>query len=592
MEIYLDMAWQICIIVPMYIDVVPNRNSRPAVLLRQARRQGDKILKRTLANLSDWPPDKIGRLKALLRDEPLCAPRDCFHIERSWPHGHVQAILSALAKLGLERLLDPKASRPRTLVLGMIAERLIHPCSKLATARLWDESSLGRALGAAPVDVDELYAALSWLLERQGRIQRHLARRHLAEGAAVLYDVSSSYYEGRCCPLARLGHDRDGKGGRPIIVYGLLANAKGCPVAIEVYPGNTADPKTVPDQVARLRRDFALERVVLVGDRGMLTSARIEELKKYPGLGWISCLRAQQIRALAGSEGPLQMSLFDQSNLAEISAPQEFPGERLVACYNPLLAEERARKREELLAATETLLDKIKQEALRRRKTPLRRAQLGLKAGKVLGRYKMGKHFKLEIEDGRFAFARNPATIEREAALDGIYVIRTSESAAALSAAGAVRGYKSLAQVETAFRTLKGVDLRVRPIFHRTADAVRAHLFLCFLAYYVEWHLRQAWKPLLFDDEQLEQDRARRDPVAPAQASPAARRKKVQRTTAEGLALQSFETLLAHLATQCLALCHVPSVPDSPRFEQATLPTPLQQRAFDLLESNFPVPSK
>lgn len=575
----------------MYIDAVPNRNSKPAVLLREAKRQGRKIVKRTLANLSHWPEEKIKRLKALLRDEPLCSPDDCFRIERSLPHGHVQAILIALAKLGLERLLDPKPSRQRSLVAGMIAERLIHPRSKLATARLWSESSLGRALGIEEVDVDELYAALAWLLERQGAVQRKLARRHLAEGAAVLYDVSSSSYEGRHCPLARFGHDRDGK-GLPIIVYGLLANARGCPVAIEVYPGNTADPKTVPDQVERLRREFALSRVVLVGDRGMLTSARIEELKKYPGLGWISCLRAQQIRALAGGAGPLQLSLFDQTNLAEISAPQEFPGERLVACLNPVLAEERARKREELLQATEKLLEKIKREAARRKKTPLSRAQIGLKAGRVLARYKMGKHFKLEIEEGRFGYARNPATVEREAALDGIYVIRTSESPAALPAAAAVRGYKSLAQVEAAFRTLKGVDLRVRPIFHRAEDAVRAHVFLCFLAYYVEWHLRQAWKPLLFDDEELERERARRDPVAPAKPSLSARRKKVQRMTADGLALQSFETLLTHLATQCLSLCRVQSVPDAPGFEQVTQPTPLQQRAFDLLESNFPVPSK
>jgi hypothetical protein len=575
----------------MYIDTVPNRNSQPAILLREARRQGKKIIKRTLANLSHWPADKISRLKALLRDEPLCSPQDCFEIQRSLPHGHVQAITAALARLGLERLLDPRPSRQRTLVLGMIAERLIQPCSKLATARLWAESSLGRVLGAEAVDVDELYGALAWLLERQGAVQRKLARRHLGQGAATLYDVSSSYYEGRHCPLARFGHDRDGK-GRPIIVYGLLANAQGCPVAIEVYPGNTADPRTVEDQVERLRNDFALERVVLVGDRGMLTSARIEALKKYPGLGWISCLRAAQIRALAGGDGPLQPSLFDQTNLAEISAPREFPGERLVACHNPLLAEERARKREELLQATEALLEKIKREAARRRKTPLGRAKLGLKAGRVLARYKMGKHFKLEIEDGRFGFARNRATIEREAALDGIYVIRTSESAAALSAAGAVRGYKNLAQVEAAFRTLKGALLRVRPIFHRTEDAVRAHLFLCFLAYYVEWHLRQAWKPLLFDDEQLELDRARRDPVAPAKPSLSARRKKVRRTTADGLALQSFETLLVHLATQCLSRCRVKSDPDSPGFEQVTQPTPLQQQAFDLLESNFPVPSK
>jgi transposase len=574
------------IIVPMYIDIVPNRNSKPAVLLRQAQRQGKTIVKKTLANLSHWPDDKVARLRALLRDEPLCAPEECFQILRSLPHGHVQALMTASAKLGLERLLDAKHSRQRSLVLGMILQRLIHPRSKLATSRLWEESSLGRQVGARQVDVDELYEALSWLLERQDRIQRKLARRHLAAGATALYDVSSSYYEGRCCPLARHGHDRDGK-GRPIIVYGLLSDARGCPISIQVYPGNTADPKTVPDQVDRLRGDFELSRVVLVGDRGMLTSARIEDLRKYPALGWISCLRSQQIRGLVET-GPLQLSLFDQSNLAEISAPQEFPGERLVACLNPLLAAERARKREELLQATEKLLEKIRLEAERHKKTPLSRAQLGLKAGKVLGRYKMGKHFKLEIQDGRFAFTRHQAAIDREAALDGIYVIRTSEPSESLSAADAVRGYKSLSQVEAAFRTLKGVDLRVRPIFHRSEDAVRAHLFLCFLAYYLEWHLRRAWRSLLFADEELEQERKRRDPVAPAKPSAAAKLKKIQRMTADGLALHSFETLMIHLGTQCLSVCRLQSDSDAPTFDQVTLPTPLQKRAFDLLETDLP----
>jgi hypothetical protein len=574
----------------MYIDTIPNRNSRPAVLLREARRQGDKIIKRTLANLSHWPPAKIATLQALLRNEPLCAPQACFTIERSLPHGHVAAIRTAIAKLGLERLLAPRPSRPCDLVLGMIIQRLLQPRSKLATARLWGESTLGRALGVAGADVDELYAALAWLLERQGAVQRKLADRYLGPGCTTLYDVSSSDYEGRCCPLARFGHDRDGK-GRPVIVYGLLTNAGGCPVAVEVYPGNTADPATLNDQVERLRREFGLERVVVVGDRGMLTTARIQTLRQYPGLGWISCLRASQIRALV-DHGPLQLSLFDEKNLAEIQASAAFPGERLVACYNPLLAEERRRKREELLAATEKLLAKIVGEVGRRRRRPLSRARIGLKAGKVLGRYKMGKHFKLEIGEGAFAFTRNRETIAREEALDGIYVIRTSERAQTLSADQAVRSYKSLAQVEGAFRTLKGVELRVRPIFHRTEDAVRAHFFLCFLAYYVEWHLRQAWKPLLFDDEELEQERARRDPVLPAQPSAAARRKKVERTTPDGLPVHSFETLLAHLGTQCLALCRVQAVPDAPSFEQLTQPTPLQQRAFELLETNFPVPSR
>ena len=575
----------------MYIDAVPNRNSKPAILLREAHRQGKKIIKHTLANLSHWPAKKIDNLRALLHDEPLCSPQDYFQIERSLPHGHIQAILIAIARLQLERILDSQPSRQRTLVLGMIIERLIHPRSKLATARLWQDSSIGHELGIEQdIDVDELYQALHWLLERQPRIQRKLGRRHLEEGCTTLYDVSSSYYEGHCCPLAHHGHDRDGK-GRPIIVYGLLTNAQGCPVAIEVYPGNTADPKTVNDQVGYLRKDLTLDRVVLVGDRGMLTSACIETLKQYPGLGWISCLRAQQIRTLV-QNGPLQLSLFDQNNLAEIHAPQDFPGERLVACYNPLLAEERQRKREDLLQSTEKLLEKIRREVERRKKTPLSRAQIGLKAGKVLSHYKMGKHFKLEIGDGQFVWSRNQETIECEQVLDGIYVIRTSESEQSLSAEQAVRGYKSLSQVEAAFRMLKGLDLRVRPIFHRTEDAVRAHMFLCFLAYYVEWHLRKAWKSLLFDDEELEEERQRRDPVAPAEPSLSARRKKIQRTTSDGLPIHSFQTLLMHLATQCLSYCRVKSDPDSPSFTQVTMPTELQQRALELLQSDFPVPSK
>ena len=566
----------------MYIETVPNRNSRPAVLLREGWREGKKVCKRTLANLSDWSEARIEALRRVLKNEPLASPQDAFVIERSLPHGHVQALLSAIKRMGLDLLLAAKRVRERDLVLAMIVERLLHPCSKLATTRLWHSSTLAEELGVTDATEDDLYEAMDWLLERQPRIEQKLAARHLSEGTQVLYDVTSSYYEGRTCPLMRFGHDRDGKRGRPIVVYGALTDAHGRPIALEVYPGNTGDPTTVPDQVQKLRSRFHLDHVVLVGDRGMLTHVQIEKLKHYPGLGWISALRSADIQQLVQG-GALQLSLFDEQNLAEIVAP-EFPGERLIACHNPLLAEERRRKRAALLAATEQKLAGIAREVARRKRTPLTAAEIGKKVGAAMNQFKMAKHFDTTIKEGAFAYARREQQIEREAQLDGIYVIRTSEPQSRLSAADTVRSYKLLAQVEHAFRCLKGIDILVRPIRHRDEQRVKAHLFLCMLAYYVEWHMRKALASLLFDDEQLDEDRKTRDPVAPAKPSAQAKKKKLVRVTADGLPIHSFETLLADLATRCRNRCRIKSDPNGTPFTHLTEPTPLQQRVFELLE--------
>jgi transposase len=463
----------------------------------------------------------------------------------------------------------------------MIVERLVHPCSKLATTRLWGTTTLGESLGVADADVDELYDALDWLLARQPHIEKKLAARHLREGGVVLYDVSSSYYEGRTCPLARFGHDRDGKTGLPIIVYGVMTDGDGRPVATEVYAGNVGDPTTVPDQVDTLRVRFGVAHVVLVGDRGMLTQTQIDHLKTYPGLGWISALRSPAIRALVES-GTLQLSLFDTQHLAEITSPA-FPGERLVACFNPLLADERRRKRENLLAATERDLATLARGAARRTRTPFDDATLGQKVGRVINHYKMAKHVTVTIDGGRLSWTRRRESIQQEARLDGFYVIRTSVPAGQLSAADTVRHYKGLARVERAFRCLKGIDLRVRPIHHRTEAHVRAHIFLCLLAYYVEWHLRQAWAPLLFADEALETDHQTRDPVAPATPSPAVRRKKAERQTSAGLPLHSFDTLLVALGTRCAHTCRLRTDSNAAPVRQLTPPSPLQARALALL---------
>jgi len=565
----------------MFIDIVPNRKSPPAILLREAWREGQKVRKRTVANLTGWPKEKVEALRRVLKNEPLMAPEEAFSIERSLPHGHVEAVLGTIRKLGLERLISSTRGRERDLVVAMVSERVIHPCSKLATTRVWHSTTLAEELGVSDADEDELYEAMDWLLARQEGIEKKLAARHLSEGSLVLYDVTSSYYEGRSCPLAQFGHDRDGKKGRPIIVYGLLTDGAGRPVAVEVYPGDTGDPSTVSDQAEKLRHRFGLSHLVLVGDRGMLTQTQIEKLRGYPGLGWISALRSARIRDLVES-GSLQMSFFDQKDLAEIRSA-EFPSERLVACFNPLSAEERKRKRRALLEATEKELERISKEVARRTKKPLGKDEIGKKVGKVIDRFKVGKHFTVTIEEHHFSFVRNEDKIGREEALDGIYVIRTSEPAERLSAEDAVRSYKNLTQVERAFRSLKGVDLLVRPIWHHTEDHVRAHLFLCMLAYYVEWHMRKALAPLLFDDEELDGNRKKRDPVKPAQPSASAKKKKNLRLTSEGLIVQSLDTLLMELGTRCRNRCRIKSDPKGPTFYQLTEKSPLQERAFQLL---------
>ena len=550
-------------------------------LLRRSVRVGQQVKHETLGNLSHLPAPLIDIIRRSLAGESFVPAAETFLIERSRPQGHVQAVLGTLRRLGLERLLASQRSRQRDLVVALVVERLLAPCSKLATARLWSHSTLAQQLEVEDADENDLYEALDWLGARQRRLETKLAKRHLAEGATVLYDVSSSYYEGRHCPLAAFGHSRDGKKGKPIIVYGVLSDHAGRPLAVDVYPGNTADPTTLPDQVAKLRRRFGLSRVVLVGDRGLLTQTQIDQLRQHPGLGWISALRSGSIRELVAG-GYLQLSLFDEQNLAEIRSP-DYPGERLIACYNPLLADQRRRKREELLAATEKELERIAAEVKRRTRTPLTADQIGVKLGRVLHRYKVGKHFATKMGDGLFAWSRREESIQREAALDGLYVIRSSEKKARLSAADTVRCYKSLAQVERAFRCLKGVDLRLRPIFHRTPERVRAHIFLCLLAYYVEWHMRRDLAPLLFADEQLEADRPLRDAVAAAQPSAATKKKKATRHSTDGLPLHSFRTLLDALATRCQNTCRVAGNEPSATFEQLTAATPLQQRAFELL---------
>ncbi len=566
----------------MYIETVPNRSSPPAILLRQGWREGRKTHKRTLANLSDWPKQKIETFRRLLRDETLVSPQDLFTTRQTLPHGHVEAILSMIRKLRLDSLMASKRCRERDLVLAMIVERLIDPCSKLATTRQWHTTTLAEELGVGDATEDDLYQAMDWLLERQGRIEKKLAERHLSEGCLVLYDVTSSSYEGRTCPLARFGHNRDGEKNLPIIVYAVMTDGEGRPVAVEVYAGNTGDPTTVPDQVEKLRQRFGLSRVVMVGDRGMLTPPQIDQLRKHPGFGWITALTSGAIRPLV-EQGALQLSLLDEQNLVEITSP-DYPGERLMVCHNPLLEEERGRKRQALLEATEKSLAKIGKEVARRKKKPLAAAEIGLKVGKVLGRYKVGKHFDCQIGDGSFQWTRREESIRQEAQLDGIYVIRTSEPAERLSAEDTVRSYKSLSEVERAFRCLKGIDLLVRPIRHRTEDRVPAHIFLCLLTYYVEWHLRRAWAPLLFEDEERPEERKRRDPVLPAKSSASAQAKKRSHQTAEGLPVHSFGTLLAELASRARVTYALRREESNLTFQQVPEPTPLQARAYDLLD--------
>jgi transposase len=551
-------------------------------LLRRSIRKGKTVTHETLGNLSHLPDHLIDIIKRSLKGETFVPAAEAFKITRSLPHGHVEAVLTMIRKLGLDDLIASEPSRRRDLVVAMIAERLVFPSSKLANTRHWHDTTLAEELGVADATEDQLYDAMDWLLERQSAIEKKLAKRHLTDGTLVLYDVTSSYYEGRTCPLARFGHDRDGKTGLPIIVYGTLTDAEGRPVAVQVYPGNTGDPTTVPDQVESLTKRFGLSRVVLVGDRGMLTQTQIDVLKKHPGLGWISALRSGSIRHLL-ADGHLVRNDLEAQRLAEITSP-EFPGERLVACYNPQLAEQRRQKRQDLLAATQAELEALAAHVARPAGPPETAAEIGVRAGKIINNCKMSKHFTLTIRDGHLGWSRKQNAIDQEELLDGIYVIRTSEPTERLTAADSVRSYKRLTLVEQAFRCLKGIDLLVRPIHHRTADRVRAHILLCLLAYYVEWHLRQAWEPLLFEDEELAVDRRRRDPVAPARASESARQKKKTHVMPGGLPVQSFRTLMAHLGTRCRNTCIMSADPNQTPFHQVTEADALQAKALRLIK--------
>lgn len=555
-------------------------------LLRHTYREDGKVKQLTVANLSDLPDDLIEVIRKRLAGEPLPADDDHFQIVRSLPHGHVAAVLGTLRKIGLDRIISSRPCREAQLITALIVLRIIAPASKLASLTgLQAETaqhSLGEELQLGEIRTGEIYEALDWLLKRQTRIENKLAKKHLEEGTLVLYDVSSSYYTGRQSELVRFGYSRDGKPDEPQIVYGLLCAADGCPVAIEVFPGNTADPTTFTAQVNRVRRRFGIRRVVLVGDRGMITSKRIEEdLREAEGLDWITALRSNGIKKLVEQQA-IQLGLFDQRDLAEV-ASADYPGERLIVCRNPLLAAERARKRNELLAVAEKKLDAVV-AAVARKKNPLRgKEKIGLRVGRELKSTKMQKHFELNIEDDAFSYRRRHEAIATEAAIDGLYVVRTSVPSEALSAEQAVSAYKDLSQVERAFRSLKTVDLHVRPIYHWKDDRIRAHVFLCMLAYYVEWHLRAALAELLFDDHQREAaEPTRESVVSAAPRSQAAQQKEQTRRTADGLPVQSFQCLLRDLATLCKHRVCWDSHPDA-AFERITIPNDLHRRVFELL---------
>jgi hypothetical protein len=575
----------------MYIEAIPNRDSPPAILLRESYREDGKVKKRTLANLSCLAPEVIEGLKVLLRGGvAVPSAEEVFVVERSLPHGHVAAALTVARECGAEAWFAAAPEPLRPLLLAMLVARLLTPGSKLATHRMLHDDtathSLGRVLGVGQVAVEELYQALDWLHEAQPAIERRLARQHLAGATLVLYDLSSTWLTGRCCSLAAYGHSREGKRDDPQIVFGLICSAQGAPIAVEVFAGNTGDPSTVAAQVTKLKQRFGIEHIAWVGDRGVLTSARIEQVLRPQAMDWISSLRAPQIMQLAAEHGAFQPSLFDERNLIELSSTH-FPGERLIVCRNPLLAQERARKRAELLAATEQDLAKIV-AATRRARNRLHGEQaIALRVGRVMDRFHVAKHFKLTITDTRFAFRRNLASIAAETVLDGLYVIRTSLSVAQLDAAATVAAYKSLAHVERAFRSIKTVDLHVRPVFHYSEARVRAHVFLCMLAYYVEWHMRERLKPILFDDEFLEQASATRvSPVAKAVRSDQAKTKDASKRSEDGLPLHSFRTLLQDLATVAYNIAHTSLNPNA-KIVITTRPTPLQDKAFKLLGVNL-----
>lgn len=572
----------------MYIERVPNRNSPPAVLLRESYREGSKVRKRTLANLSKLPDHAVNGLQALLKGGVTIASLpDSFKITRSRPHGHVAAVLGSLKNTGLHNLISSENSRNRRLVLAMIVARIIDPRSKLATARGFNEetcfSSIGKILGIEGADEDELYLAMDWLLSKQESIENNLATRHLASSTLVLYDVSSSYFEGKTCPLARYGYNRDGKRGKLQLVFGLMCDASGCPIAIEIFEGNTADPTTLTNQITKLKERFGIAKIIWVGDRGIISSTTIQKHFQTAdrSFDWISALRAVQIRSLVEQES-IQLSLFDEQNIAEISS-EDYPGERLIACRNPLLAAERAKTRSELLQATEKELSKIVAATTRQKKRLTGASNIALKVGKVVNLYKVAKHFTLDIQENSFSYERNTQSIDSEAALDGLYVIRTSVESEVLSATETVRAYKSLSQVEQAFRSFKTVDLKVRPIYHRNSDRVKAHVFLCMLAYYVEYQMRSRLAPMLFDEDDWESAHQKQTSVVKATKSDRTKAKARTKRTADNLPVHSFQTLLADLGT----IAHneiLGSIEGASWvFDKITQPTIVQQKALDLL---------
>jgi len=581
MKLMLDTADSsgIVVVMAMHIDIIPNRGSRPAVLLRQSYREGKKVRKRTLANLSSLPMEQIEMIRLVLKGEPLAPVDEIFEILESKHHGHVQAVLAMLKRLGFEKLINSRKSRMRDLVVGMVVARILYPSSKLAMTRWWHETTLPVELGIEDATEDDLYEAMDWLLERQVYIEKKLVRRHLEGGSVVLYDLSSSYFEGKTCPLAALGHNRDGKKGKLQVNYGLLTDRRGCPVAVRVFKGNTSDPKTLIPQIRELKEEFGVESFVIVGDRGMISQKQIDGLKEEDGIDWVTALRSGALAKLI-EDNSIQPELFDERNLFEFTHP-DYPDERMVACRNPHLARLRAHKREALLRATRDELDKVR--GMVERGTLKGKDKIGLRIGKVLNKYKVGKHFELSIDDVGFSFALNQERVDKEAALDGLYVIRTSVSASGFSDAEAVRLYKDLSQVEQGFRSLKTVDLLVRPIQHRLEDRVRSHIFLCMLSYYVQWHLLQAWRPLLFADCDLDR-KAGRDPVAPAERSPKAEAKAARKKLPDGTPVHSFRTLLSSLSTIVQNTCRRHQDSDRiPDFRLATTPTKEQQKALDLV---------
>ena len=569
------------IIVGMHIHTIPNRGSRPTILLRESYREGKKVKKRTLANLSKLPIDRVNLLRRVLKGEQLLPVDSLFDVSSSQHHGHVQAVRMAMRRLHFEDLIATQHTRERDLVVAMVAARILQPESKLATTRWWGATTLADDLHVVDATEDDLYQAMDWLVKRQGRIEKKLAARHLKEGGLVLYDLSSSYFEGEACPLAARGHNRDGKKGKLQVNYGLLTDPRGCPVSVSVHSGDTGDPTTLMPQVKKVKEQFKVNDLVLVGDRGMISQKQVDKLKGIKDIDWITALRSGQIRKLM-EDGTIKMSLFDERNLFEFTHPN-FPLERLVVCRNPLMAERRARTRMSLIAATVKELEKVKGMVARGKLKA--KDKIGVRVGKVVNKYKVAKHFELKISKGRFSYRFLEEKVAAEAALDGLYVIRTSLSKERMDEADVIRSYKQLSNVEQAFRSFKGIDLKVRPIYHHLEDRVRAHIFLCMLAYYVEWHMKEAWRELLFSDEDQGAKKTR-DPVAPAKRSATALEKVHSKTLADGTKAHSFHTLLTDLSTIVRnTCCRKEGEPDEPSFTMTTTPNAKQKRALDLIDT-------